>query len=99
MSFYDSLSPAAGNAAGSSASLTGPSRFSGRVRAIGLMLLGGLSLVLLQAGFALAYFDSNDQANPAGASAAVLSPPVSASASVLGSGALQISWVPAVSRS
>ena len=88
MSFYDSLS----------ASLTGPSRFSGRVRAIGMMLLGGLSLVVLQAGSAQAFFDSNDQANPAGASAAVLSPPVSASASVLGSGALQISWEPAVSQ-
>lgn len=69
-----------------------------RRRSLGLMLLAGLSLVLLRAGVASAFFAETDQSNAGGAAAAVLSPPAAATATTLGSGAIQVAWTPATTQ-
>ncbi len=70
-------------------------RSRSRRRSLGLMLLAGLSLVLLRASLALAFFAETDQSNAAGAAAAVLSPPAAATATALGSSAIEVAWTPA----
>ncbi|MFN0025886.1 MAG: hypothetical protein ACKV2O_01700 [Acidimicrobiales bacterium] len=68
---------------------------SDRRRRLGLVVLGALTLVLLRATAALAFWGNGDGSDPAEARAAILSPPSAASASTLGGGALEVSWVPA----